>query len=315
MSKTLKYPEFKSTDSFSKLFCRKFLVEYCVKNQRFSLDEEFNKKNAPYLSFLCGNMIGVGAEQENLYHYLHYLYKYSDDEKIGHYLAFKASYSTCSALFRKEILEHLVELYQEVRETIEKEEEIKVPKYPMADLLKEYGVSIKSLREIHYILSDKSDEELLEGDFPRNDDYFQWKGMYPLNYFVKADFKRDETKEHSSKEYMEWVNSLNKESNDEEDRFLRLPDMSKLISEKFGIDLSEEEVEDIARKNGMVGNSEYCHRIIHEKDKICILELRGMYAAMAIAHFYLKDNGLLPKESMLLSEFPEYCRNLKLNQQ
>ena len=42
MSKTLKYPEFKSTDSFSKLFCRKFLVEYCVKNQRFSLDEEFN---------------------------------------------------------------------------------------------------------------------------------------------------------------------------------------------------------------------------------------------------------------------------------
>ena len=76
MSKTLKYPEFKSTDSFSKLFCRKFLVEYCVKNQRFSLDEEFNKKNAPYLSFLCGNMIGVGAEQENLYHYLHYLYKY-----------------------------------------------------------------------------------------------------------------------------------------------------------------------------------------------------------------------------------------------
>lgn len=68
-------------------------------------------------------MIEVGAEQENLYHYLHYLYKYSDDEKIGHYLAFKASYSTCSALFRKEILEHLVELYQEVRETIEKEEE------------------------------------------------------------------------------------------------------------------------------------------------------------------------------------------------
>jgi hypothetical protein len=186
MSKTLKYPEFKSTDSFSKLFCREFLVNYCVKNQRFSLDEEFNKKNAPYLSFLCGNMIGVGAEQENLYHYLHYLYKYADDEKLGHYLAFKASYSTCSALFRKEILDHLVELYQEVRETIEKEEEIKVPKYPMVDLLKEYGVSIKSLREIHYILSDKSDEELLEGDFPRNDDYLQWKGMYPLNYFVKA---------------------------------------------------------------------------------------------------------------------------------
>lgn len=186
MSKTLKYPEFKSTDSFSKLFCRKFLVEYCVKNQRFSLDEEFNKKNAPYLSFLCGNMIGVGAEQENLYHYLHYLYKYSDDEKIGHYLAFKASYSTCSALFRKEILDHLVELYQKVRETIEKEEEIKVAKYPMADLLKEYGVSIKSLREIYYILSDKSDEELLKGDFPKNDDYLQWKGMYPLNYFVKA---------------------------------------------------------------------------------------------------------------------------------
>ena len=186
MSKTLKYPEFKSTDSFSKLFCRKFLVEYCVKNQIFSLDEEFNKKNAPYLSFLCGNMVGVGAEQENVYHYLHYLYKYQDDEKIGHYLAFKASYSTCSALFRKEILDNLVELYQEVRETIEKEEEIKVAKYPMADLLKEYGVSIKSLREIHYILSDKSDDELLEGDFPKNDDYLQWKGMYPLNYFVKA---------------------------------------------------------------------------------------------------------------------------------
>lgn len=186
MSKTLKYPEFKSTDSFSKLFCRKFLVEYCVKNQRFSLDEEFNKKNAPYLSFLCGNMIGVGAEQENVYHYLHYLYKYHDDEKLGHYLAFKASYSTCSALFRKEILDHLVGLYQEVRETIEKEEEIKVAKYPMVDLLKEYGVSIKSLREIYYILSDKSDEELLKGDFPRNDDYLQCKGMYPLNYFVKA---------------------------------------------------------------------------------------------------------------------------------
>lgn len=186
MSKTLKYPEFKSTDSFRKLFCRKFLVEYCVKNQRFSLDEEFNKKNAPYLSFLCGNMIGVGAEQENLYHYLHYLYKYADDEKLGHYLAFKASYSTCSALFRKEILDHLVELYQEVRETIEKEEEIKVPKYPMADLLKEYGVNIKSLREIHYILSEKSDEELLKGEFPKNEDYLQWKGMYPLNYFVEA---------------------------------------------------------------------------------------------------------------------------------
>lgn len=186
MSKILKYPEFKSTDSFSKLFCRKFLVEYCVKNQRFSLDEEFNKKNAPYLSFLCGNMIGVGAEQENLYHYLHYLYKYADDEKLGHYLAFKASYSTCSALFRKEILDHLVGLYQEVRETIEKDEEIKVPKYPMVDLLKEYGVSIKSLREIHYILSDKSDEELLKGDFHKNEDYLQCKGMYPLNYFVKA---------------------------------------------------------------------------------------------------------------------------------
>lgn len=56
----------------------------------------------------------------------------------------------------------------------------------MANLLKEYGVSIKSLREIYYILSDKSDEELLKGDFPKNEDYLQWKGMYPLNYFVKA---------------------------------------------------------------------------------------------------------------------------------
>ena len=100
-----------------------------------------------------------------------------------------------------------------------------------------------------------------------------------------------------------------------EDKFIRLSDMSKLISEKFGIYLLEEELEDIARKNGMVGNSEYSHRIMHEKDKICILELRGMHAAMAIAHFYLKDKGLLPNESMLLSEFPEYCRSLKLNKQ
>lgn len=186
MSKTLKYPEFKSTDSFQKLFCREFLVNYCVKNQRFSLDEEFNQKNAPYLSFLCGNMVGVGAEMENLYHYLHYLYKYSDDSKLGHYLAFRASYSTCSALFRKEILDELVELYQEVRETIENKEEEKVIKVPMADLLKEYGVSIKSLREIHYILSDELDEDLIEGEFPKNEDYLQWKGLYPLNYFVKT---------------------------------------------------------------------------------------------------------------------------------
>ena len=44
-------------------------------------------------------------------------------------------------------------------------------------------------------------------------------------------------------------------------------------------------------------------------------EVKRMYAATEIVYQYLKEKGMLPKKLILKNEFPEYCRNLKLNQQ
>ena len=239
MSKSVNYPKFKSTTNFRELFCRVFLVEYCVNNQKVSLDEEFNKQKAPYLSFLVGNMFGVGSEDGNLYNYLHYLYSYQDDDKLGDYVGFKSNYSTCSALFRKEILDKLVELYQEVRETIEEKGSFLVD-MTVEELLAKYGLSLDSVKNT-LIYSDKSDEELLKSKVT-NTDYLHHSGNYPLDYFVEAKSSKRElmTGEDLFKEVVDEVE-------DDPNLFITVPEMYKLLKDKYKVDISKEEIVKLIR--------------------------------------------------------------------
>lgn len=100
-----------------------------------------------------------------------------------------------------------------------------------------------------------------------------------------------------------------------EDKFITVPEMSTLISENFGINLSEDEIISIVNKLKMDDTYEYCLIICSIWEEKSIFKLRGMYAATIIVYQYLKEKGMLPKKLILKNEFPEYCRNLKLNQQ
>lgn len=100
-----------------------------------------------------------------------------------------------------------------------------------------------------------------------------------------------------------------------EDKFITVPEMSTLISENFGINLSEDEIINIVKKLKMDETKEYSWIIYSTWDEERLLKLRGMYAATEIVYQYLKEKGMLPKKLILKNEFPEYCRNLKLNQQ
>ena len=100
-----------------------------------------------------------------------------------------------------------------------------------------------------------------------------------------------------------------------EDKFITVPEMSTLISDNFGINLSEDEIVDIVKKLKMDDTYEYSMIICSIREEKSILNLRGMYAATIIVYQYLKEKDMIPKKLILKNEFPEYCRNLKLNQQ
>ena len=100
-----------------------------------------------------------------------------------------------------------------------------------------------------------------------------------------------------------------------EDKFITVPEMSTLISENFGINLSEDGIISIVKKLKMDETKEYSWIIYSTWDEKSILKLRGMYAATLIVYQYLKEKDMLPKKLILKNRFPEYCRNLKLNQQ
>lgn len=66
-------PEFYFTSEFVGLFIKKFLINYCVANQKFSLDEEFNKTNSVQLTFSLGKLDALLYER-NVEYYLHNVY-------------------------------------------------------------------------------------------------------------------------------------------------------------------------------------------------------------------------------------------------
>lgn len=284
MSKTLDYPKFDSATTFRENFCRKFLVEYCVKNQKFSLNEEYNKKNAPFLSFLVGNMLGVGCEEQNLYSYLHYLYNYQDDDKLGHYLAFKANYSTCSALFRKEVLDQLVELFKEVKESLEEEGSVLVDK-TVDELLKEYGLSLKSARG-SLLYSELNDEELLKSK-ATNVDYFHHSGNYPLNYFVEANPSKRElmTGEDLFKEVEE-------EIEEDPSLFITVPEMRKLLKDKYKVEISKEEIVRLIRDHEASATANISRVEIGYNESSGVLLFKGEYAANKIIKLLRKNENL-----------------------
>ena len=100
-----------------------------------------------------------------------------------------------------------------------------------------------------------------------------------------------------------------------EDKFITVPEMSTLISENFGINLSEDDIINIVKKLKMDETKEYSCIIYSTWEEERLLKLRGMYAAKEVVYQYLNEKGILPKKLILKNEFPEYCRNLKLNQQ
>lgn len=100
-----------------------------------------------------------------------------------------------------------------------------------------------------------------------------------------------------------------------EDKFITVPEMSTLISENFGINLSEDEIIRIVKRLKMDETKEYSWIICSTWEEEKLLKLRGMYAATEVVYQYLNEKGILPKKLILKNEFPEYCRNLKLNQQ
>ena len=283
MIKTLDYPKFDSASSFRENFCRKFLVEYCVKNQKFSLNEEYNKKNAPFLSFLVGNMLGVGCEEQNLYSYLHYLYNYQDDTIFGDYVAFKVTYSTCSALFRKEVLDQLLELYQEVKESIEEKEKHVLVDMNVEKILKEYGLSLKSTRG-NFLISDKNDEDLLKSKVT-NADYLHYLGCYPLNYFVEAKPSKRElmTGEDLFKEVEE-------EIEDDPSLFITVPDMVKLLKDKYGVETSEEKIIRLIKEHEASATANISRVEIGYNDNSGVLLLKGEYSAYKIMKLLKNEN-------------------------
>lgn len=283
MIKTLEYPKFDSASSFRENFCRKFLVEYCVKNQKFSLNEEYNKKNAPFLSFLVGNMLGVGCEDQNLYSYLHYLYNYQDDTIFGDYVAFKVTYSTCSALFRKEVLDQLLELYQEVKESVEEKEKHVLVDMNVEKILKEYGLSLKSTRG-NFLISDKNDEDLLKSKVT-NADYLHYLGCYPLNYFVEA--------KPSKRELMtgdDLFKEVEEEIEYDPSLFITVSDMVKLLKDKYGVETSEEEIVRLIKDHEASATANISRVEIGYNDNSGVLLLKGEYAAYKIMKLLKNEN-------------------------
>ena len=111
-------PEFYFESEFVGLFIKKFLINYCVPNQKFSLDEDFNKNNTVQLTFSLGKLDYLLTEQ-NVGSYLLGIYREDD---VDYYLVegrVTPRVREVEFIFKGEYLSNLIELYVDWRASFE----------------------------------------------------------------------------------------------------------------------------------------------------------------------------------------------------